>query len=157
MLCSAISQKREVIFLHWEPFPFLLFFSSFYSWHFGFVVPENSWGKILNEFLQFQSPCPYFGSKWQKWARILKCMFAMLVTGIFGSHGRRVERNARKMKRIFRQKLVRKSERRTGRVRWFEAKMWALSSLTDIYGPGMRRAHRGASFCPDWCGIFRIR
>lgn len=46
-------------------------------------------------------------------------MLAMLVTGVFGSHGKKVERerNNRKMKRIFRQRLERKSEGRISRIR----------------------------------------
>lgn len=43
----------------------------------------------------------------------------MLVTAGFGSHKKKVERekNNRKMKRIFRERLERKSEGRTGRIR----------------------------------------
>lgn len=43
----------------------------------------------------------------------------MLVAGSVGSHRKKVkgERNNRKIKRIFRQRLERKSEGRTGRTR----------------------------------------
>jgi len=43
----------------------------------------------------------------------------MLVTGVLGSHEKKVEREKknRKIKRIFRQRLERKSEGRIGRIR----------------------------------------